>query len=1300
MKKTFTSLLLILFFSSNLKAAIFTVTNTTDVATTAGSLRWCITQANLTAAKDTINFNISGTGPFTITSASNYPTISYPLVINGFSQPGAVQGQLGTGTRVMQIIIDGPGTNSVYGFQVTASNCEISGLVIQDFNVGIYFDGCSNSWIWGCYIGTNVTALSVSAATTCYDDGIRLNNNSNNNFIGTNGDGSNDANEGNCIGGNGDGGTKYYGECIAINTSGTITGDCTGNRIAGNYLGINESGTAALYTNPTVNLQRGSGVQINFSTANIIGTNADGVSDVLERNVISGNSDGGVVLSGSSGNKVKGNYIGTDKTGLVGVPNYSNGGTGIATTQIAIKSTSTNNIIGTDGDGVRDNIEGNIIGSATITSGSTSSYSDGIDITTSSTGNRVCGNYIGIGSNGTTALPILTTGSTVNDYAIYVTANNNIIGTNGDGVSDTYEANYIGNSGSAVVLDHVSGCIVAGNYIGLGSNKTTSASLGYAGVYILNSTSCRIGSSALNIDEMNYICNSSQYGVWIDDQTLKTVDKLNVRYNTIGQRPDSAAAPNAKHGIYLVGESDSDTLQYNIITANGTASATGAYAGIRIGETTSSGESRNDYIFNNTIYKNLGAGIEVVNSVSFGDRISQNSIYNNGNASNSTGKLKLGIDLNANGLTLNDLKDPDSGPNLLMNFPVITSVGSSGTGCTQVVNGTLNATVTESFIIEVFSSDVCNGDTSGIDNYLTAGSNYGEGKKYLGSTTCSTDNSGNATWSLSVSLASEVGKYLTATATQTTTTNQINSTSEFSQCFSLKSDFGDAPDTYHTLSANCGAVHMNTNTNLMIGSTVTIENDGQPSAQANLDIDDGISTFPTITNKSTTYSLSNIPITNTTGSAAKLYAWIDLNGNGSFDSTEYTFASVANGATTATLTWNLSAFTCEGTLKAGLTYLRMRLTTDALTDVSGTANVDERSYGNASNGEVEDYKMYISGYDYGDLSNLYPVASAICLEDTATAKVWAGIAKPTTECSQHYSIDATGDGNEEDGLITSIGGANTTNTWVIKLNANQANKTVYYGLWLDWDGNKTFTTTSPDAFYNGSATVNGATNKSVSVYMPAGYSNSASFRLIVSDAALTSSMYNATFVNAEVEDYALLIILNAPGNILMGSKQDVSNILKWKNTAALNVTNYVVERSTDNSTWSPIGSVVSLGNNSAMQYVYSDNHPLNQNYYRLKLLLSDNTFKYSNMVTLLDKNNAAPFIVYPNPAINNITIQTTNADYTRLKIFDVTGREELTQAINSVNTLVDISTIASGTHLIKFTSLSGKEIIQRFTKIK
>ena len=1308
MKKFILFSLTCLFFHTPY-AAIFDCNSTSDANgnSSTRTLRYCITQANLTAAKDTINFSVAGTW----TVATVYPTISYPLCINGFSAPGAVQGQLGTAVRQLKVVLNGPSGSTVNGFNITASNCEIKGLVIQDFFKGIYIDGGDNNWIWGCYIGTAFDGLSQSATTTCYDDGIDLENNADNNIIGTNGDGSNDANEGNLIAANGDGGVQFLGECITLNEIGMSTAtNCTGNWISGNFLGTNETGTAALFFNtqasfagpPAGGYQRGSGVQINYSSGNIIGTNADGTSDALERNIISGNSDNGILLWGATSNKIKGNYIGTTKTGLVGLPNYVDGGTNIACVEITLRTNSDNNIIGTDGDGVNDNIEGNVIGSATIAAGSANSYNYGIVVTSTSAGNRIAGNYVGIGADGTTALSFVTTGGSYIEKCIYVrnSSNNCIVGTNGDGVSDAYEANYVGNAGLGITFENVSGCVMAGNYFGLGTNLTTAETLTTAGAYILNATTCRVGSSAAVALERNYFCNSNQYGVWVDGQATANNDANNIRYNTIGMRPDGVTASNGYNGIYVYKQSNANTIQYNIISKNGTASATGTYAAVQIGGANANEQSSSNVINNNTIYKNVGRGIDIANSSSVANKISQNSIYNNGSSTDATAKYRLGIDLNSDDVTANDNVDPDTGPNDKSNFPVITGAYPASGACTEQLYGTFNGLASTQYYVEIFTNDVCNGDTAGVDYYTNATYRYGEGKTYIGATsTFTTDASGNGNWTYPMALASISGLYVTTTAIQANGSN-ANNTSEFSQCYYLTYDCGDAPDTYHTLLSNCGPIHLNTNSNLKIGATYDNDTNGVPTVNADGDgaDEDGIATLPTLTTLSTSYTISNIPVTNSTGTAATLYAWIDFNVNGSFEASEFTSVSVpSSGAQNVNLTW--SSLSCGTNIIPGNAYLRMRLTTTALSDNGGTSGVDERSYGEAFNGEVEDYKIYIAGYDYGDLPNTYPTATMLCYEDTATAKVWAGVTKPSRECSQKYSADATGDGWEEDGLTTAIGAPGGSYNWVIRLNANQASKTVYFGLWIDWDGNGNFTS-GLDAFYSGSAVVTGVTNKNVSVATPFGGSNAA-FRLIVSDAPLTSGMYNATITNGEIEDYTLLRILANQGNILMGMRQSTGNLLKWKNTSGLPVTDFILERSNDNLSWTTLGTVAALsGDDASTQYSYSDGQPGKENYYRLKFNLPDGSYQYSNIVPLFEKNASMPLIIYPNPATNKLMIHTPNSNYNRFQIMDPAGRMEIRQEISSINTVVDISNLPTGSHLIKFITKDGHEEVQRFVKIK
>jgi Right handed beta helix region len=148
----------------------------------------------------------------------------------------------------------------------------------------------------------------------------------------------------------------------------------------------------------------------------------------------------------------------------------------------------------------------------------------------------------------------------------------------------------------------------------------------------------------------------------------------------------------------------------------------------------------------------------VVISSGTGNRISRNSIFSNGD---------LGIDLGNNGVTANDLKDPDAGANRLQNYPVITSAQTFASFTS--INGRLNSTpstrlTTRSFIIQFFSSPAA--DPSG----------YGEGKTFLGQILVSTNRNGNASFTFTPALAVPEGAFVTATATNKAT----GDTSEFS----------------------------------------------------------------------------------------------------------------------------------------------------------------------------------------------------------------------------------------------------------------------------------------------------------------------------------------------------------------------------------------------------------------------------------------------------------------------------------------------------------------------------------------
>lgn len=172
-------------------------------------------------------------------------------------------------------------------------------------------------------------------------------------------------------------------------------------------------------------------------------------------------------------------------------------------------------------------------------------------------------------------------------------------------------------------------------------------------------------------------------------------------------------------------------------------------------------------------------------------------------------------------------------------------------------------------------------------------------------------------------------------------------------------DYGDAPDSYSDAAHGVPAA-----TTVYLGSTkpdieATTQNaahgstDGDGDDNAGSDDEDGISSFPKLTDIDTSYSVA-VTATNTSGKTAYLVGWIDFNGNQQFDNTEAATTAVSSGAqgSTVTLTWNV-----PGNIVAGDVYARIRLTTDT-TIATGTAN-SSLPTGSAADGEVEDYPVTI-----------------------------------------------------------------------------------------------------------------------------------------------------------------------------------------------------------------------------------------------------------------------------------------------------------------------------------------------------
>lgn len=770
----------------------FTVINTTDGGT--GSLRQAILDANANPGSDVIAFNIPGAGAHTITPGTALPDVTESVTIDGTTQPGFVGFPL--------IELDGSSTMFVNGLTLLASNCVIRGMVVGRFGTGLACSSDGNK-IEGNFIGTDVTGTGKSGNTS---EGV---------LVG----GSN-----NTIGGTA---TAAYNLISGNNNRGISIGAGTLNQVQGNFIGTDVTGLVVLdngfqgvVVGSAANIIGGAtpgsrnvisgnqvrGVEIssagtgNLVQGNLIGTDVTGAAIMplssqeglvvffgaadntiggttpAARNIISGNVPGVILGVLSSGNRVQGNFIGTDITGTLPLPNRFDG----------IEINGANNTVGGAIPGARNIISGN--------------SGNGVFIFASeATGNQLQGNFIGTAVDGASKLE-----NTENGVAILTP--NNVIGGTTAGARNVISGNrqngiaIQGNSGSfGDIIPGAPGNLIVGNFLGTDVTGNAKLGNGFSGVQLFTPNNI-IGGTTV---ESQNVLSGNSVGVTIIGDLAQGNQILG---NLIGTDATGLfALGNVADGIELLASnniiggttpgtrnviSGNDNNGILIAGANAIASSTsgnvvqGNFIGTDSSGTLPLGNGRagvfilaihnlvggNASSASNRIAFNRGAGINVTNfnGSATGNILSRNSIFSNGG---------LGIDLGppssvgfSDGVTLNDPCDADAGPNNLQNYPLLLAAASAGFSTT--VQGTLNSTPNTTFTIEFFANAAC--DASG----------NGEGQTFIGSRLVTTGTNCGANFSVAFPVGVPVAAFITATAT-----DPAGNTSEFSQCVPVMAAF-------------------------------------------------------------------------------------------------------------------------------------------------------------------------------------------------------------------------------------------------------------------------------------------------------------------------------------------------------------------------------------------------------------------------------------------------------------------------------------------------------------------------------
>ncbi len=395
---------------------------------------------------------------------------------------------------------------------ITAADRNIISGVVNGPGVYIFGTGTTGNTVEGNFIGTDLTG-SVAIANAV---GVEIETGASGNLIGGTAAGAGNVISGNAVDG--------------IDIGGTAT---SGNVVAGNDIGTDVTGTVALG-----NLADGVVIDTGASGNLIGGTTASA------RNIIAANDGSGVEIDDANDNQVEGNYVGTDKTGTVGLGN--------------------NQILKNIADGgisLENGAAGNTIGGLTATPGTgagnlvSDNANGGVVLNYAGSNNLVAGNLIGTDSTGTVAL-----GNLPDTPALYGGYGVDLNYSPGNTVGEPGGRNVISGNGAVgpgitntanVIVYYSSGSAVQSNFIGTDISGTVAISSNTYNMYVGGGSSITIGgiTPTPGTGLGNVISgNSGEFGLGIAGVTGPVV----VEGNIIGADASGEhELPNAVSGVFL-----------------------------------------------------------------------------------------------------------------------------------------------------------------------------------------------------------------------------------------------------------------------------------------------------------------------------------------------------------------------------------------------------------------------------------------------------------------------------------------------------------------------------------------------------------------------------------------------------------------------------------------------------------------------------------------------------------------------------------------------------------------------------
>jgi CSLREA domain-containing protein len=486
-------------------------------------------QASPTA--DTIAFAIAGAGPHVIAPGTALPDITEVVTVDG-STDGSDE-----------IALDGDPSSVSFGLRVGGVGSAVNELSIHGFGTGIVATG-SGATVTDSVIGTN----QAGAAGIGNSTGLSLSN--------TNG--------------------EVRGNVISGNDSHGVSIFATGVTVAGNRIGTNAAGTAAL-----ANGAGGISVNPSADSATI------GGSGPTDGNVISGNTGAGISASEVSsasnaitGLVIRGNRIGTRIGGENALANSS------------------------DGVFISGNVSGALIADNVISGNGSEGVELDINVVQplgapGPSQNTISGNVIGTDDDGEAAIPNGSAGISIAGNLDHPASGNTIGGSSGltaEG-SCTGDCNVVSANGNRGIILTAEGTQVLGNFVGADLTGFVDLGNAFQGIFLNSATETQIGSAAAP----NLVSGNAGQGIAVQNGSSDNA----IQGNRIGvTTTGTPTLGNDAAGVFINGTGTDG----NIVGGTNAGNLVGGNGGDGVGVTFGPTDNA---IMSNSINENGGLGIDL-----------------------------------------------------------------------------------------------------------------------------------------------------------------------------------------------------------------------------------------------------------------------------------------------------------------------------------------------------------------------------------------------------------------------------------------------------------------------------------------------------------------------------------------------------------------------------------------------------------------------------------------------------------------------------------------------------------------